>query len=114
MRKCKHPGCEKQAWHNSNYCTKHLKQAKTQYTVKPAGRKLVDDFRGDRIFGEVYTIVKDDVDTYSVTCSTIGAWCDCPGGRRGKCKHLEMVYEYLTDEAAKQFHWPADKVPGIG
>jgi hypothetical protein len=69
------------------------------YSIEKGRTKLLDDFRGDRIYGEAYTIMKDYKPTYEVTISTLGDWCDCPAGKHsGDCKHLRMVYEYLEEQ----------------
>jgi hypothetical protein len=65
------------------------------YSVKANGKKLLDEFRGDRIFGDCFVILKGDAEAYEVINSTLGDWCNCPGFvHHGKCKHLAMVYEY--------------------
>jgi hypothetical protein len=67
----------------------------TTYDVKPNGSKLLDNFRGDRIYGDCFVIVKNGKETYEVITSTLGDWCNCPAGQHEKnCKHLLMVYEY--------------------
>jgi hypothetical protein len=65
------------------------------YGIKPAGTQLLDEYRGDRIYGDCFIITKNGKDAYEVTTSTLGDFCNCPAGRHGKdCKHLKMVYEY--------------------
>ena len=69
----------------------------TTYSVKPNGSKLLDEYRGDRIFGNCFVILKDDKEAYEVVTSTLGDWCNCPGAQHhGKCKHLSMVYDYQS------------------
>ena len=70
-----------------------------EYKVKPNGTKLLDDFRGDRIYGNCYIIIKAGVEIYEVITSTLGDWCNCPAGQHEKnCKHLLMVYDYKEKE----------------
>lgn len=70
----------------------------TKYSVQKGNSKLLDDYRGDRIYGSVYIITKDGVPTYEIVTSTIGEWCDCPGFRNhGKCKHLNMALKYREE-----------------
>ena len=65
------------------------------YSIKPNGRKLLDQYRGDRTYGDCFVILKNDVETYEVVISTIADYCNCPGFvNHGKCKHIAMVYEY--------------------
>jgi hypothetical protein len=65
------------------------------YQVKRNGHKLLDEYRGDRVYGDCYCILKDGKETYEVVLSTIGDSCNCPGfTNHGKCKHLNMPYEY--------------------
>lgn len=70
----------------------------TVYKVRKNRVALLDEFRGDRITGDVYTIFKDGEPSYEVTVSTLGDWCNCPAGRNhGRCKHTSMVYEYRAE-----------------
>jgi hypothetical protein len=72
---------------------------KTTYAVKPNGKRLLDDFRGDRIYGDRYIIIKDGEDRYEVMFSTFGEVCDCLGFMHvGKCKHVQMVFDYLAQQ----------------
>lgn len=77
-----------------------MKKPEAEYAVKFVRKTVVDDFRGDRILGDLYCVTKfipstSQITEYEVTLSTIGDWCTCPGGRRYKCKHLGMVREKL-------------------
>ena len=66
----------------------------TKYAVKANGKKLLDEFRGDRVFGDCFVILKDDVEVYEVVTSTLGDFCNCPGFiHHSKCKHITLVYE---------------------
>jgi hypothetical protein len=77
------------------------------YTVAHKGKKLVDEFRGDRVYGDSYLVVKvnkilrTETGFYNVTTSTIGDWCDCPAGSRhpGPCRHQQMVSLFKTKKA---------------
>jgi hypothetical protein len=65
------------------------------YDVKPNGTKLLDEFRGDRIYGNCFVIIKNGREEYEVITSTLGDMCNCLAGQHGKnCKHLQMVYDY--------------------
>jgi hypothetical protein len=65
------------------------------YEVKSNGRKLLDEFRGDRIYGDCFVILKDGKEKYEVILSTIGDICNCPGGiHHGNCKHIGMALDY--------------------
>ena len=69
------------------------------YRIERKGRKVIDDYRGDRIYGDTYTVLKDGRPAYEVVTSTLADWCDCPAGRRwGKCKHLQMAYDFQVYE----------------
>lgn len=73
------------------------------YTIRKNGAKLLDEYRGDRIYGDCFVILKDDVETYEVVTSTIVDYCNCPGFvNHGKCKHIAMVLEYRK-HADEQF-----------
>jgi hypothetical protein len=67
------------------------------YSVRHAGRKVLDEYRGDRIYGDVYWVAKNGVDCYEVIISMFGPDCNCPAGIHGnqKCKHIAMVLEYI-------------------
>jgi hypothetical protein len=66
----------------------------TTYTVKPNGKKLLDEYRGDRIYGDCYIILKNGKETYEVVLSTIADFCNCPAGQHEKhCKHIDMAYK---------------------
>lgn len=68
----------------------------TKYTVQKGHTKVLDEYRGDRIYGDVYIINKDGIAAYEVTVSNLGIWCNCPGGtHHGKCKHTKMVSDYM-------------------
>lgn len=68
----------------------------TQYSVKSNGSKLLDDFRGDRIYGKCHIILKNGREAYEVVTSTLGDFCNCPAGtHHGHCKHIAMVYKHL-------------------
>jgi len=78
-----------------------VKHQVAHYEVIDAGNRVVDDFRGDRITGRVFRVIKTpkfgDPSEYEVVQSTIGTWCNCPGNvNHGKCKHLAMVDSYLA------------------
>ena len=65
-----------------------------EYEVKPNGKKLLDEYRGDRVFGDCYVILKDGKESYEVVISTIVDSCNCPGfTHHGHCKHIDMTYE---------------------
>ena len=69
------------------------------YTVSKGGRLLLDDFRGDRLYGEVYNVKKDGKPAYEVVSSTLGSWCNCPGfTNHSRCKHMAMVYDFMQKE----------------
>ena len=78
------------------------------YTIKPQGQKLLDNFRGDRIYGDLYIVVKEDqggntLGLYEVTISGIGDWCNCPGFQRwSKCKHMQMVFDFIKEEESHE------------
>ena len=85
--------------------TKRAKNDAT-YDVVPGGTYVLDQFRGDRVSGTFYRIIKTPQfgypTEYKVTFSTLGEWCDCPGGlNHGKCKHVGMVHDYLAREISK-------------
>jgi hypothetical protein len=64
------------------------------YEVKSNGHKLLDEYRGDRVYGDCYVILKDGVEKYEVVLSELGNFCNCKAGEHGKdCKHLKMVYD---------------------
>jgi hypothetical protein len=70
---------------------------KDTYSVHSKGKKVLDDFRGDRITGDVFAVIKYDAmggeaGAYNVITSTIGDRCDCPAGQKQTCRHREMVY----------------------
>jgi hypothetical protein len=70
------------------------------YDIVPAGKRVLDEFRGDRVTGDIYRVIKTpqfgDPSEYEVTLSTLGNWCNCLGGQNhGKCKHFGMVLRYL-------------------
>jgi hypothetical protein len=70
---------------------------KDTYSIHYQRQKLLDQFRGDRIFGDEYAVIKYDQlgvegGIYHVVCSTLGDMCDCPAGQRETCRHREMVY----------------------
>jgi hypothetical protein len=70
----------------------------TKYSVSKGNAKLLDDFRGDRIYGDMYIISKNTVPTYEVIISQLGDFCNCKGYiNRGQCKHLNMVYKYREE-----------------
>lgn len=75
-----------------------MKVTVTEYEVKPNGSKLLDEYRGDRVYGTCYVIIKNGREAYEVVTSTLGDFCNCPGfTNHGKCKHIAMVYEHLED-----------------
>jgi len=79
-----------------------MKKETATYSVVPAGHRVVDDFRGDRITATVWRVIKTpifgDPTEYEVVLSTIADYCNCPGGlHHGKCKHLAMVYGYIAE-----------------
>lgn len=70
---------------------------KDTYSVKANGKKLLDEYRGDRIYGDCFIILKNDKETYEVVLSTIGDICNCLAGQHGhNCKHLTMALEYKS------------------
>ena len=79
-----------------------MKAPDAEYTVKPNGRKLLDRFRGDEIYGDCYVVTKftpsdNDITEYEVLVSTFGEECSCPGGRHPNCKHRKMVLRYREE-----------------
>jgi hypothetical protein len=69
-----------------------------KYSVMKGNPRLLDEYEGDRIYGDTYIINKDGAPTYEVTLSTLGDFCNCPGSvHHGKCKHLQMAYDYRTE-----------------
>jgi hypothetical protein len=69
----------------------------TKYSVQKGNSKLLDDYRGDRIYGDVYIILKDGAPHYEVVVSTLGEWCNCKGfEHHGKCKHIKMAQDYRS------------------
>jgi hypothetical protein len=58
------------------------------YTVAHTGQRLLDDYRGDRIYSDVYQVIKYDKTLlseegfYTIISSTLGEWCDCPAAHR--------------------------------
>jgi hypothetical protein len=68
------------------------------YSIEFVGHRILDDFRGDRITGEVYTVAKYVLDNneanYEVIISTFGEECNCPARSHKTCKHRKMVWEY--------------------
>ena len=71
----------------------------SRYQIQKGPAKLLDNFRGDRIWGDTYSIYKDGLHAYEVTISTLGEWCNCPGfEHHSKCKHMGMVYKMLTED----------------
>jgi hypothetical protein len=65
------------------------------YSVKPNGTKLLDEYRGDRIYGDCFVILKNGKETYEVILSTLGDICNCKAGQHGhNCKHVRMALEY--------------------
>jgi hypothetical protein len=72
-----------------------LKMVATAYGVKANGKKLLDEYRGDRTYGDCFIILKDGKETYEVILSTIGDICNCKAGEHGHdCKHVRMALEY--------------------
>jgi hypothetical protein len=71
-----------------------------EYAVHYKGKKLLDDFRGDRITGDEYVVTKfgkmGDEDVYFVTQSTFGDECTCKASNRYSCRHRQMVYIFRT------------------
>lgn len=70
---------------------------KDTYSVHYQKQKLLDQFRGDRIYGDEYAVIKYDdlgaeTGVYHVVMSTLGDMCDCPASQRPTCRHREMVY----------------------
>jgi hypothetical protein len=55
MRKCNHPGCERQAWHNSKYCASH---------------KIMAD-----LFRPVFTFIADDGENIHIDTVELRTWC---------------------------------------
>lgn len=79
-----------------------MKKSDAEYTVQPAGTRVLDDYRGDRVLGDVYKVTKftpsnNDITEYQVTISTFGVECNCPGGRHPNCKHRDMVRRYREE-----------------
>jgi hypothetical protein len=74
-----------------------MKKAKKEptYKIEFSGQRVLDDYRGDRIYGDVYIVSKftDDKNdaNYEVTISTLGETCTCPGRSHSMCKHRQMV-----------------------
>jgi len=73
------------------------------YSVHYLGKKLLDDFRGDRIHGDEYAVTKFDkmggeADVYRVVRSTFGEECTCKAANRHTCRHREMVNVFLKAE----------------
>jgi hypothetical protein len=70
---------------------------KDTYTIHSKGKRALDDFRGDRIYGDVYAVLKYDphgveYGVYNVTCSMLGDWCECKAMMNRSCRHRDMVY----------------------
>jgi hypothetical protein len=64
------------------------------YTVKKNGTKLLDDNRGDKIYGACYIILKNGEEVHEVMLSTMGDVCNCLGHtNHDKCKHIKMVLD---------------------
>ena len=64
------------------------------YTIKENGQKLLDDYRGDKIYGVCFIIMKNGEEVYEVMMSTVGDVCNCPGyTNHSKCKHIKMVLD---------------------
>lgn len=67
------------------------------YSVHTRPQRILDDFRGDRVTGQDYAVIKygrlGEEGFYTVTDSTIGCWCDCPASYhvRKPCRHMNMV-----------------------
>jgi hypothetical protein len=69
-----------------------------EYSVGKTNSRLLDEFRGDRIIGDVYIIKKNRLPVYEVTISTLGEWCNCQGFKRhSKCKHIQMAFDYREE-----------------
>jgi hypothetical protein len=70
----------------------------TKYSVQKGNSKLLDEFRGDRIYGDVYVITKDGAPHYEVVVATLGEWCNCKGFvNHGNCKHIKMAQDYRAE-----------------
>lgn len=85
-----------------------VKKSDAEYAVKFNGFRVVDDFRGDRILGDCYVVVKftpsnNDLTEYEVTFSTLGEECSCPGGRHPNCKHRDMVRKYREENPVENW-----------
>jgi hypothetical protein len=73
------------------------------YAVNYYGRKLLDEYRGDRIEGLEYVVTKFDQfggeeDVYHVVQSTFGEECTCKAAHRHTCRHREMVNIFKAAE----------------
>jgi hypothetical protein len=71
------------------------------YDVVDGGTRILDNFRGDKVTGKVYRVLKipefGNPSEYEVIHSTFGNTCTCQGYmRHNRCKHLKMVEEYLS------------------
>jgi hypothetical protein len=70
---------------------------KDTYSIHYQKQTLIDQYRGDRVYGDEYAVIKYDslgieADIYHVVCSTLGDMCTCPASQRPTCRHREMVY----------------------
>jgi hypothetical protein len=69
-----------------------------KYSVSKANSRLLDEFRGDRIMGDVYIISKNGLPAYEVTISTLGEECNCQGFvHHGRCKHISLALHYRQE-----------------
>lgn len=68
------------------------------YAVRYVRKHGVDDYRGDRILGDLFKVTKfeppDRVTEYEVILSELGDLCNCPGSRHADCKHRRMAREH--------------------
>jgi hypothetical protein len=96
------------------------------YSVHEQGKKLLDEYRGDRIYGNVFGVTKFDKlgaeeIVHFVTQSTFGDECTCKAAHRADCRHRQMVYifkaanrlntewRYNYDEKVEPKKWRSTK-----
>lgn len=83
-----------------------MKKEEAEYTVRYFGQRVVDQYRGDRTLGRIYTVTKfmprtNEMTEYEVVLSELYDSCTCPASRRPDCKHRKMAREFQASASQK-------------
>lgn len=73
------------------------------YKIEYVGKRVVDEYRGDRTMGDKYSVTNSNNATYYVMLSELYDDCTCPSftHRQISCKHIEMVHKFRATEHAR-------------